>query len=281
MTGFIGAGNMANAIIKGMVSSGAQEGKDIAVYDIHPEKREKAAADYGVNAMSSLEELVSECSEIVVAIKPYGFEKLLGGLDSLLKERDPLIISIAAGKTLEAISSYLGYEPALARVMPNINATIGESVSAYCANGRVTAEQKAFVAKLCSSIGETVELDEKFFSAFGVIGGAAPAFVYMFIDELARGGVKIGMNKQVALKVAAQTVLGSAKMIAGSGEHPYALVDKVCSPGGTTVEGVAALNENGFANAVMQAVTAVYEKDLKLSGKEDAERINIMNFTEV
>lgn len=267
MTGFIGAGNMANAIIKGMVSSGAQEGKDIAVYDIHPEKREKATADYGVNAMSSLEELVSECSEIVVAIKLYGFEKLLGGLDSLLKERDPLIISIAAGKTLEAISSYLSYEPALARVMPNINATIGESVSAYCANGRVTAEQKAFVAKLCLSIGEAVELDEKFFSAFGVIGGAAPAFVYMFIDELARGGVKIGMNKQVALKVAAQTVLGSAKMIAGSGEHPYALVDKVCSPGGTTVEGVAALNENGFANAVMQAVTAAYEKDLKLSGK--------------
>lgn len=102
------------------------------------------------------------------------------------------------------------------------------------------------------SIGEAVELDEKFFSAFGVIGGAAPAFVYMFIDELARGGVKIGMNKQVALKVAAQTVLGSAKMIAESGEHPYALVDKVCSPGGTTVEGVAALNENGFANAVMR-----------------------------
>lgn len=267
MTGFIGAGNMANAIIKGMVSSGAAEGKNIAVYDIHPEKREKAAADYGVNAVSSLEELVSGCSEIVVAIKPYGFEKLLGGLDAQLKEHDPLIISIAAGKTIETISSYLSYEPALVRVMPNINATIGASMSAYCANGRVSAEQKAFVAKLCSSIGEAVELDEKFFSAFGVIGGAAPAFAYMFIDELARGGVKIGMNKQVALKVAAQTVLGSAKMIAESGEHPYSLVDKVCSPGGTTIEGVAALNENGFANAVMQAVTATYEKDMKLSGK--------------
>lgn len=267
MTGFIGAGNMANAIIKGMVSSGAAEGKDIAVYDIHPEKREKAAADYGVNAVSSLEELVSGCSEIVVAIKPYGFEKLLGGLDAQLKEHDPLIISIAAGKTIETISSYLSYEPALVRVMPNINATIGASMSAYCANGRVSAEQKAFVAKLCSSIGEAVELDEKFFSAFGVIGGAAPAFAYMFIDELARGGVRIGMSKQVALKVAAQTVLGSAKMIAESGEHPYSLVDKVCSPGGTTIEGVAALNENGFANAVMQAVTATYEKDMKLSGK--------------
>ena len=151
MTGFIGAGNMANAIIKGMVSSGAAEGKNIAVYDIHPEKREKAAADYGVNAVSSLEELVSGCSEIVVAIKPYGFEKLLGGLDAQLKEHDPLIISIAAGKTIETISSYLSYEPALVRVMPNINATIGASMSAYCANGRVSAEQKAFVAKLCSA----------------------------------------------------------------------------------------------------------------------------------
>lgn len=134
MTGFIGAGNMANAIIKGMVSSGAAEGKDIAVYDIHPEKREKAAADYGVNAVSSLEELVSGCSEIVVAIKPYGFEKLLGGLDAQLKYHDPLIISIAAGKTIDTISSYLSYEPALVRVMPNINATIGASMSAYCAN---------------------------------------------------------------------------------------------------------------------------------------------------
>ena len=173
---------------------------------------------------------MSGCSEIVVAIKPYGFEKLLGGLDAQLKYHDPLIISIAAGKTIETISSYLSYEPALVRVMPNINATIGASMSAYCANGRVSAEQKAFVAKLCSSIGEAVELDEKFFSAFGVIGGAAPAFAYMFIDELARGGVKIGMNKQVALKVAAQTVLGSAKMIAESGEHPYALVDKSVRP---------------------------------------------------
>lgn len=110
--------------------------------------------------MSSLEELVSGCSEIVVAIKPYGFEKLLGGLDAQLKYHDPLIISIAAGKTIETISSYLSYEPALVRVMPNINATIGASMSAYCANGRVSAEQKAFVAKLCSSIGEAVELDE-------------------------------------------------------------------------------------------------------------------------
>ncbi len=267
MTGFIGVGNMANAIIKGMIASDAVKGEDIMLFDISAEKTRIAAEEYGATAAESAQQLAASCSEIVLAVKPYDFAKLLKSLDAVLKENDPLLISIAAGNSIEFISSFLSYEPALARVMPNINATIGAAMSAYCPNERVDSQQKDFVAKLCSSIGEAVELEEKFFSAFGVIAGAAPAYAYMFIDELARAGVKIGMNKQVALKIAAQTVLGSAQMVAQSGEHPYALVDKVCSPGGTTIEGVAALNENGFSNAVMQAVVAAYEKDLKLSGK--------------
>ena len=267
MTGFIGAGNMANAIVGGMVASGAARGEDIAVFDISAEKSERMAETYGVLKAKSADEIAETCSEIVIAVKPFDFEKLLTGLDAVLKKHDPLLISIAAGNSIEFISSFLSYTPALVRVMPNINATIGAAMSAYCPNERVNAEQEAFVAKLCSSIGEGVKLEEKFFSAFGVISGAVPAFAYMFIDELARGGVKIGMNKQTALKIAAQTVLGSAKMIAESGEHPYELIDRVCSPGGTTIEGISALSENGFRNAVMQAVVATYEKDLKLSGK--------------
>lgn len=268
MTGFIGAGNMANAIIKGMISSGAVRGDDVMVYDIDSSKVEKACADYEVKPAASAQEVAKSCSELVLAVKPYDFEKLLKSIDEALKENDPLIISIAAGNSTEYISSLLSYTPALARVMPNINATIGEAMSAYCTNGRVTEDQRDAVEKLCSSIGEVIALDEKFFSAFGVVAGTAPAFAYMFIDELARAAVKIGMNKKTALKIAAQTVLGSAKMIAQSGEHPYELVDRVCSPGGTTIEGVAALNENGFSNAVMQAVTAAFEKDKKLSEKK-------------
>ncbi|MBQ2775067.1 MAG: pyrroline-5-carboxylate reductase [Clostridia bacterium] len=268
MTGFIGAGNMANAIIKGMLASEAVNGADIMIYDIDSKKVKTVCKLYGCCEALTAVEVAEKCSEIVLAVKPYDFEKLLSELDSTLKQHNPLIISIAAGNTTDYITSLLSYTPTLARVMPNINATIGEAMSAYCTNERVTDEQKAFVETLCASIGEVTELEEKHFSAFCAVAGSAPAFVYMFIDELARAGVKLGINKKVALKVATQTVLGSAKMVAESGEHPYELIDKVCSPGGTTIEGIAALNENGLPNAVMQAVTAAYEKDKKLSEKK-------------
>ena len=267
MTGFIGAGNMANAIVKGMISSGAVIPDEIMIYDVNPPKIEKFCEDYKVNAAKSANEIAEKCSEVVIAVKPYDFPKLLNNIDAELKANDPLIISIAAGNSIEYIESLLTYKPALARVMPNINATIGEAMSAYCVNERATQNQKEFANMLCSAIGEATELDEKFFSAFGVIAGSAPAFAYMFVDELARSGVKLGMNKKVALKIAAQTVAGSARHIAQSDEHPYELVDRVCSPGGTTIEGVAKLNENGFSNAIMQAVVATYDKDRKLSEK--------------
>lgn len=267
MTGFIGAGNMANAIVKGMVESGAVSPENIMVYDVNPPKIKKFCDDYNIKAAENANEIAKKCSEVVIAVKPYDFPKLLTAIDSDLRENDPLIISIAAGNSIEYIESLLSYEPALARVMPNINATIGESMSAYCVNKRATSEQKEFTKMLCSAIGEATELEEKFFSAFGVIAGSAPAFAYMFVDELARAGVKLGMNKKVALKIAAQTVSGSARLVGSSEEHPYELVDRVCSPGGTTIEGVAKLNENGFSNAIMQAVTATYNKDKKLSEK--------------
>ncbi len=264
MTGFIGAGNMANAIVKGMLASEAVNGENVMIYDIDSKKVKTVCKLYGTCEAVSAVEIAEKCSEIVLAVKPYDFENLLCELDSTLKEHDPLIISIAAGNSIDYISSLLSYAPKIARVMPNINATIGEAMSAYCTNDRVSNEEKSFVEALCASIGEVTELEEKHFSAFCAVAGSAPAFVYMFIDELARAGVKLGINKKVALKVAVQTVLGSAKMVAESGEHPYELIDKVCSPGGTTIEGIAALNENGLPNAVMQAVVASYEKDKKL-----------------
>lgn len=266
MIGFIGAGNMANAIVKGMIFSGMNP-KDIMIYDVNPPKIQKFCDDYGVVGVSSANEVAEKCSEVVIAVKPYDFANLLKGIDAELKNNDPLIVSIAASNSIEYIESLLSYKPALARIMPNINATIGEAMSAYCVNERADEKQKVFAKKLCCSIGEATELDEKFFSAFGVIAGSAPAFAYMFVDELARAGVKLGMNKKVALKIAAQTVAGSAKLISQSEEHPYELVDRVCSPAGTTIEGVEALNENGFANSIMKAVTATYEKDQKLSKK--------------
>lgn len=148
--------------------------------------------------------------------------------------------------------------------MPNINAKVGAAMSALCANQQVTQAQKELVARLFCAVGQVKELDESFFPLFGVIAGSAPAFAYLFIDSLARAAVKNGMQKQAALEIAAQTVLGSAKLILESGEHPWVLIDQVCSPGGTTIEGIAALQETGFETGIRKAVDAALEKDRKL-----------------
>ena len=148
--------------------------------------------------------------------------------------------------------------------MPNINAKVSEAISAYCFNDLVNDEDKNNVELLLNGIGKVLCLGESFFPLFGVIGGCGPAFAYMFIDAMARAGVKNGMKKSDALKISAQTVLGSAKMILESDEHPWQLIDNVCSPGGTTIEGVTSLQADGFEAAVHNAVDKALDKDKKL-----------------
>lgn len=262
--GFIGAGNMANAIIKGALSSGTAAPEDISVYDIDSAKTEACVRSCGVGACASVQELIACSDAVLLAVKPFNLKPLLAGIGSELKQKDPLIISILAGTDINYIRSLLGFDAAIVRVMPNINATVGEAMSAYCPGERVTEAQEAYVQALCSSFGRAIKLSENYFPAFGVISGCSPAFVYMFIDELARSGVKIGLNKKQALEIVIQSVIGSARMIEESGEHPYELVDRVCSPGGTTIEGVTALREYGFDTAIDKAVSSAYEKDFKL-----------------
>jgi len=264
MTGFIGGGNMASAIIKGMVSSGFCNGADIAVFDIDTAKSKALSAEYGLKASQSAKEIALECDVVVLSVKPNIFPVLLSEIGEALKEKDPLIISIAAGKTLGFISDLLPYEPRLIRVMPNINAKVCEAISAFCGNERATSEDRAFAESFCNAFGRGIEIDEKLFSVYSAIGGCSPAFCYMFIDSMARAAVKNGMSKKQALEVSAQAVLGSAKMILESDSHPWQLVDEVCSPGGTTIEGVASLQKDGFEQAVINAVEASYNKDKRL-----------------
>lgn len=268
--GFIGTGNLASAIIKGIVSSKSIAENMIWAYDIFPEKPKKCASEYGINIAESAGYIAKEMDVVIIAVKPADFPFLLGSITDSLKIKNPLIISTAVGTSLKYISSFLNYDPSLVRIMPNINATIGEAMSAYCSNGSITDEQEEIVLSICSSIGKVEKLDESYFPMFGVLAGAAPAFAYMFIDELARAGVKIGMNKNLALNIAAQTVLGSAKLILEGGGHPYELIDRVCSPGGTTIEGIAALQEFGFANAISKAVDRTIKKDRKLESQRKA-----------
>ncbi len=262
--GFIGCGNMANAIIKGAIKSQALNNKDIYVFDIDKEKTKICSEDNGVNIACNEKELISNVDAIILAVKPKNFETLLPSIDNNLKEKNPLIISIAAGKTLEFISSFLSYKPSLVRVMPNINAKVGEAMCAYCDNGSISDAQENLVRNVFSSIGKAMKLDEQFFPLFGVIAGCAPAYAYMFIDSLARAAVKQGMSKQTALEIAAQTVYGSAKLIMEGNEHPWELIDQVCSPGGTTIEGVVSLQQDGFESAVEHAVDKAIQKDKKI-----------------
>ena len=264
MLGFIGTGNMATAIIKGVLASGMFKGDDIAIYDIATEKAEDLASKYGLKVFSGENDIADKCDKVVLSVKPNVFPSLLSKIDGNLKKNNPLIISIAAGKTIEFISDCLSYDAKVVRVMPNINAKVGAAVSAYCGKDNVSGDELKFVKALCESFGIAVNLEEKLFSTYSAIGGCSPAFAYMFIDSLARAAVKNGMPKNVALEVAAGAVLGSAKMILESQEHPWQLVDQVCSPGGTTIEGVTSLQNDGFEAAVMDAVQAAIDKDKRL-----------------
>lgn len=262
--GFIGAGNMASAIIKGAVNSGNFSAANISAFDLDEQKVSTLKNEFEIGSFNSAQSLIAANDVVVFAVKPNVFQTLLPSVSDELSKKNPLIISIAAGKTTDFIASLLSYDAAIIRVMPNINATVGEAMSAYCFNKNVSDVQKKLAEKLCSSFGKVMCLDEKFFPVFGVVAGCAPAYAYMFIDSLARAAVKNGMSKKDALQIAAQTVYGSAKQIMDSDLHPWELVDRVCSPGGTTIEGVAALQANDFEATVMKAVDAAVDKDKKL-----------------
>ncbi len=264
MIGFIGAGNMASAIIAGMCKAEFIKSEDIAVFDTDESKTQSLKKAFGVTVKTSAKEIAENCSIIVLAVKPNVIASVLSDIDSTVKERNPLFISIAAGKTTEYLLSCVSFTGRFIRIMPNINALVGAAVSGYCGTENVTDEDMDFAESFCNCFGSAVKIDEKLFPIFSAIGGCSPAFTYMYIDALARAAVKNGMPKSQALAVAAQSVLGSAKTVLEASDHPWALVDRVCSPGGTTIEGVASLQNDGFAAAVMNAVQASFDKDRKV-----------------
>lgn len=262
--GFIGCGNMGAAIIKGITEAGIIGRNEIFVYDSAESCLNKAVLEYGITACENAKEVVKKADYVVLAVKPNMLSEVINEIDYTLAENNTILISIAAGKTIKFIRDNLTHDNKIVRVMPNINAKVAAACSAYCANSNVTDEEKNEIEKIFGAVGEITELPESSFSLFGVLAGCSPAFVYMFIDALARAGVKNGMKKDIALKVAAQSVLGSAKMILESDTHPFELIDQVCSPGGTTIEGVLSLQADGFEAAIHRAVDKTVDKDSKL-----------------
>ncbi|MBO4330942.1 MAG: pyrroline-5-carboxylate reductase, partial [Oscillospiraceae bacterium] len=242
--GFIGLGNMGGAIVRGVVESGALSADEFTGFDRHPDK----LARYPVLPCPDAAGCAREAQTVVLAVKPQALEAVFDELEGALVP-GKLVVTVAAGVPL---SRYESRFPGIAfvRAMPNLNASVLRSVTAICGGRHVSPEQLAQVRKLLECVGEVYEIPEKLFGAFSAVGCASPAFAFMFADALASAGVKAGLPRSVALSVALNAVSGSMETLMESGVHPMELADRVCSPGGTTIEGVHRLRAGGFESSV-------------------------------
>ena len=265
--GFIGAGNMASAIFKGLIVSGAARPEDILIIRNDKKLQEQQAEELGVISCDSYDALIEQSDILFLGVKPAAFPTLIEKIKGSVEKCKPLVVSMAAGMSIASIQEMLGFKPSIIRIMPNINASVLKSATAYCGNSNASSEQLKTVERLLSAIGSAYPVPEDKFAVFTAIAGCSPAYVYMFIDALARGAQKLGMNKQQALDIASQAVVGSAEMFRQSGAHPAELTDRVCSPGGTTIEGVCTLDEYKFTAGIVKAVENSVIKDAMLGKK--------------
>lgn len=264
--GFIGCGNMAQPIIKQCKEKNVFDKKNIFVYDIDEMKLVDFCNKLEINASSDENYVAKNCDVVVLATKPQTFPSLIPSISESLKENNPLIVSIAAGKTTDYIKELAGYNAKVARIFPNLNATVGEAVSAYTGNENVSEYELTKVGEICRAYGEAKQLPESMFSVFGVLGGCVPAYTFMFIGALAKAGIADGLDEETARETAIQAVLGSAKLLKECGGDTDEWIKKVCSPGGTTIEGILSLKENDLEGIVKDAFHASYMKDIFLSG---------------
>lgn len=263
--GVLGAGNMGSAIVRGLVKNknSVFAPSEIYVYRRTVSENERLSAECGVHAAQSAGELVRNCDYILLAVKPVYCAQVLEPLKDLLSGK--VLISIVTGWDYTQLASRLNADTRVIRVMPNTPLAVGAGMSLVAKGYSVTKGELEVAKAIFASAGEVVEVEDHAFNAAMGISGCGPAFVYLFIDALADGGVRQGVPRAMAYQLAAQTVLGAGKMVLESGQHPGELKDAVCSPGGTTIEGVYALEKAGLRAAVMDAVGYACEKVKKLS----------------
>lgn len=261
--GFIGLGNMARAIIGGMLERGIVSAEDICGSAKTQKTLEAVQKEYGIETKASNVAVAAECETLVLAVKPQFLEGVIREIRDGVQP-DTLIISIAAGKTLSWLEEAFGRRVKLVRCMPNTPALVGEGCTGVCANAAVSEEETGYSLRLMESFGKARLVEERLMDAVGAVSGSSPAYVFLFIEAMADAGVAAGMPRAQAYEFAAQAVYGSAKLVLETGKHPGELKDMVCSPGGTTIEGVRVLEEAGFRGAVMDALLAAVEKSRKL-----------------
>lgn len=257
--GFIGLGNMAKAMIGGMLSKEIVRKEDIIGSAKTEHTLDQVNQMYGITTTSDNQLVAKEADILFLAIKPQFFGEVLPEIRGVLR-KEALIVSIAAGKTIADIEGLLSADIKLVRCMPNTPALVGEGCTGACRNRHVSDEEMEVCMKLLRSFGIAEEVPERLINAVAGVSGCSPAYVFQFLEALADGAVLAGMPRKQAYTFAAQAVLGSAKLMLETGKHPGELKDMVTSPAGTTIEGVRVLEEKGFRGAVIDAVKASVEK---------------------
>lgn len=258
LLGFIGTGNMGYAMLKGASNTFGKE--NLTYTDISTLRLNEIKKATGISYVSTNKDIVKECKYIVLAIKPQYLNSILYEIKDSLNV-DKILISIAPGIDITYYKSILGDDVKIVRAMPNTPALVNEGMSGICfSQDDFMEEEKNVIFDFFSSFGKFEIVEERLMNAVVCASGSSPAYVYMFIEALADSGVKYGIPRDKAYTLAAQTVLGAAKMVLETGEHPGKLKDQVCSPGGTTIAAVSALEEYGFRSAIIKAADRCYEK---------------------
>ena len=263
--GMIGTGNMGSAILRGIVDADYVKASQLIVYDVSKRKMREIREDVpGLREAADCMEVAEQADLIILAVKPLYVQEVLDEIRTGL--RGKAVLSIAAGWTVGMLEKALRDTGATwLRVMPNTPALVGEGMTALCDDTTFSQEDFDFAKGIFDAVGKTRVLPERLFDGVIAISGSSPAYVYMMIEAMADAGVREGLPRTYAYEMAAQSVLGSALMVLSSGTHPAALKDAVCSPGGTTIEAVAALEQNGFRNAILEAMRVCAQKSREMS----------------
>lgn len=261
--GFIGAGKMATALAKGLVNSGFVAAANIVAVDVFAPAAESFAAATGAVIVASGQDVASAADVVVIAVKPHHVAGVVDELAPLVSERH-LVVSIAAGVQLSVYESGLGVGRRVVRVMPNTPCLVGAAAAAFALGSAATDEDAELVESMLSTVGLAVKVEERLLDAVTGLSGSGPAYVYQMIEALSDGGVRVGLPRDVATKLAAQTLFGAAKMVLETGDHPGALKDAVTSPGGTTIAGLHALERGSLRGTLMNAVETATEKSREL-----------------
>jgi len=261
--GFIGAGNMASAIMNGVIKNGIFKPEEIIASDLSEAGRNKAKEALGVIVTGDNREVVAWAEVVVLAVKPQFYADVIKEIKDTVKE-DQVIVTIAPGKTLEWLEEQFDKTVKIVRTMPNTPAMVLEGMTAVCRNANVTDEELDYVCSILNAFGKAEVIPEKLMDIFTATCGSSPAYVFMFIEAMADAAVAGGIPRAQAYKMAAQAVYGSAKMVMELDKHPGELKDMVCSPAGSTIEAVRVLEEKGMRSAVIEAMYACAKKSSEM-----------------